>query len=842
MILSWALFPIVLAALGLGWGSLVEWACGSRAATALTIPLGLAAVICVAALLTAFSPTAAAAAPVAAAGGLAGLARAWRRTRIAPAAAVAAIGVLAIYGAPVLLSGQDTFLGYVRLDDTATWLAFTDQFLAHGRSLGSLPISTYQLLLSTNLTGSGYPSGAFMLLGVGHWITGIDGAWIFQPYEAACASALALCSFELLEPIAPSAWLRAFVSFIGAQSALLFAYAAWGGIKELTAAFLLALGIALAARLLREERPSWRAPIALGVGGAALIVTLGGGAAVYIGPALLAVAGVVGWRALRHHGPVLAYLTALPVAAVLSLPAWLTVSAYLNANKAFGDCSPITTTNRATCFGNLFSPLRGLQVAGIWLYGDFRDFPAAPPGLANHLLIWLVFAGTALLLGWSLWRRTVGPALYVAVALVSLAVLSIESTGPWVMGKALAISSPAVLLAGLAGGAVLFSRRHVVPAIAGILLLGAIAGGVLWSNYLQYRDVTLAPRARLAELQTIGTMVGGHGPTFLNEYEIYGDRHFLRAGAPVEPEEYRDGATESLPTLGNAILTKPAWANIDSFGLNTLAPFRSLVTRVGPTESLPPSIYKLVWHGRYYQLWQQPARATLQVISHTPLGDSLSDAFCGVQENGPSDPLCPIAPASVPSCPAVRALGRTAARDGAELRAYERTDPIVLRGTDTQWGSGWNESADGSKTLRPTAAGATATAHVNIPFGVRGYQLWLGGSFTRGFDVAVDGRHIGRAADQLEPTGGFAAVGKPLTLKPGVHTITITYPKANLSPGNADLDGVDYDALTAIALSPPLYPARGAGTMLTVPASRAASLCGRTLDWIEVVKPAVRPG
>ena len=72
-----------------------------------------------------------------------------------------------------------------------------------------------------------------------------------------------------------------------------------------------------------------------------------------------------------------------------------------------------------------------------------------------------------------------------------------------------------------------------------MLLLGAIAGGVLWSNYLQYHNVTLAPRARLAELQTIGTLIAGKGPTFFNEYEIYGDRHFLRAGAPVEPAEYR---------------------------------------------------------------------------------------------------------------------------------------------------------------------------------------------------------------------------------------------------------------------------------------------------------------
>src|SRR5579863_5250556 len=109
MILSWALFPLVLAALGLGWGALVEWAGGERELGALAIPLGLAAAIVVAALLTIASATAPAAAPVVAAGGLVGLARAWRRTKIAPAVLAAAVGVLLIYGAPVILSGQATF-------------------------------------------------------------------------------------------------------------------------------------------------------------------------------------------------------------------------------------------------------------------------------------------------------------------------------------------------------------------------------------------------------------------------------------------------------------------------------------------------------------------------------------------------------------------------------------------------------------------------------------------------------------------------------------------------------------------------------------------------------------
>ena len=201
MILSWVLFPLVLAAVGLGWGALVEWAAGERSVGVLAIPLGLAGALVVAGIFTMFSFSAPAAAPVVAAGALAGLARAWRRTAIPPAALVAALGVLAVYGAPVILSGEATFLGYVRLDDTATWLGFIDQFFAHGRSLSTLPSSTYQLLLYTNLTTSGYPSGAFMLAGVGHWITGIDSAWIFQPYLAVCASALALCCFELLAPV-----------------------------------------------------------------------------------------------------------------------------------------------------------------------------------------------------------------------------------------------------------------------------------------------------------------------------------------------------------------------------------------------------------------------------------------------------------------------------------------------------------------------------------------------------------------------------------------------------------------------------------------------------------------
>ena len=73
MILSWLLYPLVLAALGGGWGVLVEKAMGRQVSDVLVIPLGLAAVLVVAGFFTAFSGTAPVATPLCAVGAVAGL-------------------------------------------------------------------------------------------------------------------------------------------------------------------------------------------------------------------------------------------------------------------------------------------------------------------------------------------------------------------------------------------------------------------------------------------------------------------------------------------------------------------------------------------------------------------------------------------------------------------------------------------------------------------------------------------------------------------------------------------------------------------------------------------------
>jgi hypothetical protein len=828
LISSWVFFPLVLAAIGLGWGALVQGAARDRELGPLTIPIGLATALVVAGLLTAFSTTAPIAAPLAAIGALAGIGYVWGRAKLGTAPALAAVGVLLIYGAPVILSGQATFLGYTRLDDTATWLALIDQLFSHGRSVASLQPSTFSLIISTNLGTSAYPSGAFLLPGVGHWVTGIDSAWIFQPYLACCAAALSLSIYALLETVLDWRWLRAFVAFIAAQSALLYGYAAWGGIKELTGAFLIALGAASAAALITREKVEVRNTLPLAIAGAALIITLGPGAAVYAIPAFAVVlAGLlscyrqVGWQqALTSLGGLLGAV------GVLAIPTWLTFGTYFSGG--FGGFLA-TNVSQATNLGNLVAPLRALQVVGIWPYSDFRDYPAAPPAFTTHLLIWLAIVVGLGAVGWTLWRRGIALALFVGVALIGVSLLYLGGSTPWLVGKGLAMSSPAILLAGLVGGALLFRSERLAVLIVGAAVLCALSAGVLWSNWLQYRNVTVAPRARLAELAQIGTMLNGAGPTFFNEYEIYGDRHFLRAGDPVEPAEYR---SVNVPTLTGAILTKAAYADIDSFPLSTLTPYRSIVTRVSPVASRPPSTYNLVWPGHYYDLWEQQTPATHRIIEHVPLGDSTTLDYCGAAENGPVGALCSIQPAAVPPCSEVSTLAHVAIQNGGSLLAYERTNPIVVRATDSSYPATW-QAITVQGVLVPTSPG-TVYARVSVPAGVHPYQLWLDGAFDRGFNVSIDGRRVGSISNQLNAYGdGYNTVGAPIELSGGVHEVAITYPTPTLAPGGDDNE--DYTSLSDFVLA----PLDGVSKMVAAsPAQATSKLCGRSLDWIEVVAPA----
>ena len=199
LLVAWAACPLLLLALAVGWGLLAELLLGQTLPRALIPGLGLASVIVVTQLLLLAGPVSSIAVPVVVGGAAIGFAAAvgkrhgWRLSR---SAAVAAVGVFAVFAAPVVLSGEATFPGYIKLDDTATWLALTDQISERGLDLGGMAPSTHEATLAFTL-GKQYPVGAFVPLAIGSRLVGQDPAWLIAPYMATLAAMLALALWTL---------------------------------------------------------------------------------------------------------------------------------------------------------------------------------------------------------------------------------------------------------------------------------------------------------------------------------------------------------------------------------------------------------------------------------------------------------------------------------------------------------------------------------------------------------------------------------------------------------------------------------------------------------------------
>ena len=193
---AWLAFPVVLGLLCFGCGLLLEEVTRRRLPVLLLMPMGFALVIVLVQLATISDATAELGVPAVVAAAAAGFGLSYPWGRIDPWAVLAPLLAYVVYAAPVVLSGDPTFTGYIKLDDTATWFALTDRVMEHGRSLDGLAPSSYEATLAFNLA-DGYPIGAFLPLGVGRALVGQDVAWVFQPYLAFAAAMLAAALYVL---------------------------------------------------------------------------------------------------------------------------------------------------------------------------------------------------------------------------------------------------------------------------------------------------------------------------------------------------------------------------------------------------------------------------------------------------------------------------------------------------------------------------------------------------------------------------------------------------------------------------------------------------------------------
>jgi hypothetical protein len=754
-----------MAALAFGCGRLIELAAGERLPGPLVLPVGFALVVLAGEFATLTGATAELAAPLATGLAVVGLLLGpIRRVRPDLWALGTAIAVFAVFAAPVVLSGEATFAGYIKLDDTATYFAMTDRVMAHGRDLAGLAPSTYEATLATTLA-IGYPTGVLMPIGIGHQLLGYDLAWIFQPYIAFLAVMLALTLYGLLAPLVPSRPMRAAAAFVAAQPAILFGYSLWGGIKELAGAWLFALLAVLVPWTLRPRAPA-RAVLPLAVVCAAIVCVLSLPAAAWLAPALL-VAVVLMVREPVKSLPVKLGIFAV-AAAALAVPAIVAAVDWLPKVSGFRSESELA---------NLFEPLSELQAFGIWLVGDFRVRPddAAP----TYVLIALVIAAGILGVWWA-WRRRAWelPAYVAIVGLGSGAVVAVSS--PWVSAKAIAMASPAFLAAALAGCAALFGLgRRVEAAVAA----AALAGGVFWSNALAYNEVSLAPRGQLHELETIGRDFASQGPALMTSYEPYGARHFLRRSDPEGASELR---RRFVHLRDGGMLDKGESADIDRFRLDGILDYRTLVLRRGPAASRPPSVYRLVRSGRYYEVWQRPESGGPTIIEHLSLGN-------GTQA------------AAVPRCADVLRLAREAEVASGSLVTSTRPEAIPV--------------------VTPSLSG-TASARIDAPEAGR-YTAWLAGDWFGRSSVRIDGHELGAKRAELNWPGLYTDLGS-VRLGAGPHAVDLTYDTEGWHPGSG---GAPF-SFGPLALS--REDARE--PIQTFSPSDARALCGRRLDWIEALR------
>jgi hypothetical protein len=452
----------------------------------------------------------------------------------------------------------------------------------------------------------------------------------------------------------------------------------------------------------------------------------------------------------------------------------LGIPALVNARSFFSN-QTVSTLRNGSELGNLIHPLSVLELAGIWPVGDFRLDPSHR--LVTALFVVLVVTAAAVCV-WFAWRRReFGLPLLLAAGIVGAAVYA-GFGSPWVAGKAYATAAPALLVAGAAGALCLPWRYARLP------VLVVVAGGVLWSNALAYRDVALAPYDRLAELASIGQRFAGDGPALMTEYNPYGVRHFLRR---LDPEGASELRRREVFLANGGTLQKGQSADVGAFALSSLQVYRTLVLRRSPSAPRPPSDWTLAWRGRYYDVWERaPGARILQHVESPTCADVQRLAKLGPLVGAPSAPV-----------------------------------PLLFNLGSVPQPKGWTTVEGDTEIVVPTDHGAVAS-FLDVPVGGR-YAVWMGGTFGGAVDVLVDGRTVAGGHNRPDWPGLWAPLGD-VQLTPGRHVVIVRYRAGSWTPGTHGgsplLGPLALERETAQA--PLVY-------------GDAKTLCGERLDWVEAL-------
>jgi hypothetical protein len=675
------------------------------------------------------------------------------------------------------------------LADSAVHIMGADFLMHHGQDYAHLDLRNSYGQFINDYYNMSYPSGADTLFGGSAFLLRLPLIWAFQPFNAFILATASGPAWVLARRMRLDAPLAALAAVTAVLPALVYAYELFGSVKEITAlTMILTLGsLVVLHRDWLGATPARAVPFALVV--AAGLSALG---AAFGAWALTAVAVLV-VIALREIlagvlNPTRLLLTAATGALTLLVAAWPT---WTQVSGSLRVAQNIASTSNA---GNLHTPLRAIQVFGVWLRGSYK---LAPTGAALHLTHGLIVVTLiAALLGALHLVRIRAYPLVAWLACMLLAWLAVsESVTTWAGAKTLMLTSPVVML--LAWGGVAALRVSSLPLLsrAGVWLPAlAIAGGVLASDALQYHTSNLAPTARYEELASLNFRFADRGPTLFTDFDEYSmyELRALDVGGPdfVYPPPALAGLARGYGYPVHLDRAEPA----------ALVSYPLIITRRDPSASRPAAAYSLIWQGAYYQVWRRRVGART-AVAHIALDGSasLQCARIGRLAGSPAPPGARLIAAATPEIVKIGlALSPHPARWGHQRAGLVMTTPGRL-----------------SAAFSVPAPGA--------------WDVWIQGQLMPTVDLALDGHPLASLGGQLSGNSLVADTLPPLRvgLSAGRHLLTLTRPGSTLAPGDGGSAVLD-----AIFLTP---AASDAQPLSTTPAAGWQALCGRRYDWIELV-------
>jgi hypothetical protein len=796
--LAWLVAPLLVTATCTGLGRGVAAVTGLRLGV-LTVPTGFFAgvVAMVAALRVGLSGPATVGAAIALA--LPGVVL-WARERRELAALVVRPDVLLMLAAgvaayllalaPLVGSGRAGILGYVLDNDPAVHISVVEYLHHHGTAAIANPDSSFAK--AATVASSGYPLGGHVWVLFASVLTGLDAFYVWQPLLSVGTALLALAAFGVLRALDVPRLLAAAGGVLVAGGFLPYSFISEGSFKEvLVAASLLSFATLFA--LAVDQGLTLRRLVPALLACAAGLGTFSMAAAAWFAPAILVALVWLAVSLRRRRGRLLPRRPALGAglglaAIAVAVPVVASAASYLKDNREiFASADQV---------GNLLAPLPFWEAFNVWFSHDYRyPIPVQwiPTWIAVGTAGGFAVVGLAAVLRS---RRPAGIALLAGTA-AGTATIVLASASIYYEAKAYVVAAPAIGVATITGIAWLWRVPRLRPlvGVAGALL----AAGVLGSDAMVYSGVWVTPKDRFAALVDAGRHVPRGGPVLVADREYYA-KYLLRDLRPWN--SWEDWKPYRGFIWGEDLPSPPHNPDFDDYRPLLVQSFRALIDRRRPGGSRAPGNFVQVYENRYYRVWRRVG--PLPVI-HLGLG------------------IGRLGGAARLDCSSAGARELLAAAESAgEIRFAPPAAPRLL----AQGGS-WKDldvelpgPAKGWAKIR----GGRGLLYGPLRPGVQ-YRLWAQGAFGPGIRVLFRSTQVGEVRGDQDQFDGWHLVG------------TVTSPKKGAVFGLIGLDRPWYLAGSAwndlrgpFAFQPVEPPPQ----VETIPARDVRSLCGRTLDWVEV--------